>query len=329
MYLWKLKIILKEQYVKSNTVKTIFKILVLLALLNSEIVYSQAVSYVVPDTGTQGNSFPITVHGTGTEWTLSPYVIIYFDSTGVTTSGNAVTINDSTLTSTINIDGKAFVGYHKCIVADQYSNLYTKDSAFWVFLNKPVAPTLLLPLDNSVNALQNPYLLWDSNFYAVSYQIQVSVDSLFNSVNYDTVVANTPFVIRLEVLSLNTKYFWRVKAFNTLGQSPWSTVFRFRVRPTGIINLSSEIPSEYKLYNNYPNPFNPQTRIKFQIPKDGVVRVRIYDVSGKEVGEIVNNSLRAGVYEVRWNAGYLASGVYFYLLEVNGFKDVKRAVLLK
>lgn len=328
MFFWKLRIILKEHY-HNNTVKTIFKILLLTLLLNSGFAYSQAVSYVVPDTGTQGNTFPITVHGTGTEWTLSPYVVIYFDSIGVTTSGNAVTINDTTLTGNIIIDGKASTGFHKCIVADQYSNLYTKDSAFWVFLNKPVAPTLLLPLDNSVNALQNPYLLWDSNFYAVSYQIQISVDSLFNNMNYDTVVANTPFVVRLGVLSLNTKYFWRVKAFNTLGQSPWSTVFRFRVRPTGIINLSNEIPSEYKLYNNYPNPFNPQTRIKFQIPKDGVVRVRIYDVSGKEVGEVVNNSLRAGVYEVSWNAGYLASGVYFYSLESNGFKDVKRAVLLK
>lgn len=188
---------------------------------------------------------------------------------------------------------------------------------------------MLLPLDNSVNVLQNPYFLWDSNFYAVSFNIQISTDSLFGSVNYDTVVANTPFILRLGVLNLNTKYFWRVKATNSLGQSPWSTVFRFRVRTTGIVNISNEIPSEYKLFNNYPNPFNSQTKIKFQVPKEGLVRLRIYDVSGKEVGEILNNNLRGGVYETSWNAGYLSSGVYFYLLESNGFKDVKRAVLLK
>jgi len=308
--------------------KTTFKILIITILINSGLLYSQAVSYVVPDTGSQGNTFPVTIHGTGTEWTLSPYFEVFFDSIGVGTN-SIIIVNDTTLSGNIFIDGKASTGFHKCIVLDQFSNSYTKDSAFSVFLNKPVAPTLLLPLDNSVNALQNPYFLWDSNFYAVSYQIQVSTDSLFGTVNYDTTVANTPFVIRLGVLSLNTKYFWRVKAFNALGQSPWSTTFRFRVRPTGIENISGEIPTEYKLFNNYPNPFNSQTKIKFQVPKDGDVRLRIYDVSGKEVGEIVNNHLRAGIYEVSWNAGYLASGVYFYLLESNGFKDVKRAVLLK
>jgi hypothetical protein len=309
-------------------VKIILKIVLLAFLLNSGSVYSQAVSYVVPDTGTQGNTFPITVHGTGTEWTISPYYEVYFDSIGVTTH-NVQKVDDTTLNAIIVIDGKALLGYHRCIVADQFTNLYEKDSAFFVFLNKPVAPTLLLPLDNSINALQNPYFLWDTNFYAVTYEIQISTDSLFGTVNYDTVVANTPFTIRLGVLNLNTKYFWRVKATNTLGQSPWSTVFRFRVRTTGIVNISSEIPSDYKLFNNYPNPFNAQTLIKFQIPKDGVSRLRVYDISGKEVGELLNNNLKAGVYQVSWNAGYLSSGVYFYLLESNGFKDVKRAVLLK
>ena len=308
--------------------KCIFKILIITLLFNSGFLYSQAVSYVVPDTGTQGNSFPITVHGTGTEWTLSPYFNVYFDPAGVY-ANSIVTVNDTTLTGNIIIDGKSPIEFHKCLVVDQFLNFYTKDSAFWVFLNKPIAPVPLLPNNNSVNVLQNPYFLWDSNFYAVSYKIQISTDSIFNSVNYDTVVANTPFILRLGVLNLNTKYFWKLKAYNSLGESPWSTVFNFRVRTTGVINLSGEIPSEYKLFSNYPNPFNSQTKIKFQIINDGVVRLKVYDVSGKEVGDIVNHSLKTGVYEVTWNAGYLASGIYFYMLEINGFKDVKRAVLLK
>jgi hypothetical protein len=297
-------------------------------MLKTGLIYSQAVSYVLPDTGSQGITFPITVHGTGTEWTVSPYCVVFFDSTGVRTN-SIITIDDTTLSGNIVIDGNAFVGFHKCFVLDQYTNVYTKDSAFLVFLNLPMTPTPLLPLDNSVNVIQNPYFLWDSNYYAVSFNIQISTDSLFNSINFDTVIANTPFVIRLGVLNLNTKYFWRVSASNSLGQSSWLTVFRFTVKPTGIVNLSTEIPSEFKLFNNYPNPFNSQTKIKFHIHKDGVTKLRIYDVSGKEVGEIVNNHLRAGVYEVSWNAGYLSSGIYFYLLESNGFKDVKRAVLLK
>lgn len=304
------------------------QILIFITILNTGFAYSQVVSRVIPDTGKQGRMFPITVHGTGTEWTLSPYCEIYFDSIGVITN-NVVIVNDTTLTGNIIIDGKASTGFHKCIVGDQFLNYYYKDSAFRVFLNIPVTPTPLLPLNNSMNQPVTPYFLWDSNFYAVSYRIQLSTNEGFGTLTYDTTLANTPFVIRAGVLGHNTKYYWRLKAYNSLGESPWSTVFNFTVSPVSINLISGEIPKDYKLYNNYPNPFNSQTRIKFQIPKDGAVKLRIYDVSGKEIGELINDNLRTGVYEVNWNSGRLASGVYFYSIEADGYRDVKRAVVLK
>ena len=98
-----------------------FRILILIVVLNSGLVYSQEVSRVIPDTGKQGRTFPITVHGTGTEWTLSPYCEIYFDSIGVTTN-NVVIVNDTTLTGNIIIDGKASTGFHMCIVGDNFLN---------------------------------------------------------------------------------------------------------------------------------------------------------------------------------------------------------------
>lgn len=305
--------------------KLLFLILI---LLNTGLLFSQVLSRVVPDTGKQGKTFPIRVYGTGTEWTLSPYFEIFFDSIGINTN-SVVIINDTTLSGNIIIDGKASTGYHKCTVADQFSNLFSKDSAFLVFLNIPVAPTPLLPLNNSLNQPITPYFLWDSNFYAGSYRIQLSTDIGFGTITYDTTVANTPFVIRQGVLGHDVKYYWRLKAYNAMGESPWSTVFNFTVGPVGIMNISNEIPSEFKLFNNYPNPFNAQTKIKFQIPKDGIVRLRVYDVSGKEVSEIVNNNLKAGVYELNWNSGVLASGVYFYSIETTEFRDVKRAVIVK
>ncbi len=303
-------------------------IVLVLILMNTGILFSQVLSRVVPDTGRQGKTFPIRIYGTGTEWTLSPYFEVYFDSIGINTN-NVVILNDTTLSGNIIIDGKASTGYHKCTVADQFSNLFSKDSAFLVFLNIPVAPTPLLPLNNSLNQPRTPYFLWDSNFYAVNYKIQLSTDMGFGTLTYDTVVANTPFVIRQGVLGYNTKYYWRLKAYNSMGESPWSTVFNFTVMPVSINIIAGEIPAEYKLFGNYPNPFNAQTKFRFQIPKNGFVKLKVFDISGKEIESLVNGNFNAGVYEINWNAGNLSSGVYFYSIEAEGFKDVKKAVILK
>lgn len=90
----------------------------------------------------------------------------------------------------------------------------------------------------------------------------------------------------------------------------------------------SNVPKTYKLYQNYPNPFNPTTTIKYEIPKDAEVTINIYDLLGREVFSI-NEYKKAGSYEVKFDGSNLASGMYFYTLEVNGYKDTKKMVLLK
>jgi hypothetical protein len=99
--------------------------------------------------------------------------------------------------------------------------------------------------------------------------------------------------------------------------------------PLGITQKGNEIPAKYELAQNYPNPFNPTTKINFAIPKQGLVTLKVYDVLGREVANLVNEVKTAGNYIVDFDASYLASGVYFYKLEVNGFSDVKRLVLIK
>ncbi|MBX7043379.1 MAG: CHRD domain-containing protein [Ignavibacteria bacterium] len=98
-------------------------------------------------------------------------------------------------------------------------------------------------------------------------------------------------------------------------------------------NLANEvivgIPSEYSLSQNYPNPFNPSTKIDFDIPVDGIVRLAVYDLAGKEVATLVNESRTAGYYSVQYNAADLSSGMYFYSLSVNGFSSTKRMMLVK
>ena len=93
--------------------------------------------------------------------------------------------------------------------------------------------------------------------------------------------------------------------------------------------ISSVIPNTYSLNQNYPNPFNPVTRINFDIPKQGMVSLRVYDVLGREVKTLVNEVKAPGVYSVDFNGTELSSGVYFYKLESNGFTDIKKMMLIK
>jgi hypothetical protein len=94
-------------------------------------------------------------------------------------------------------------------------------------------------------------------------------------------------------------------------------------------SISTEIPDEYELGQNYPNPFNPATKINFALPKQGLVTLKIYDITSREVQTLVNEVKRAGFYSVDFNGSTLASGVYFYRIQSGNFNDTKRFVLIK
>ncbi len=97
----------------------------------------------------------------------------------------------------------------------------------------------------------------------------------------------------------------------------------------GIKNISSEIPAIYELSQNYPNPFNPATTIRFAIPKRDMVKIKVYDVLGKVVSELVNEQLNAGYYEINFNGQNLSSGLYFYRIETSGLIQTKKMLLVK
>ncbi len=103
--------------------------------------------------------------------------------------------------------------------------------------------------------------------------------------------------------------------------------------PANLENLVLEtngiIPKTYELSQNYPNPFNPVTTIKYQIPDDGLVKLIVFDVLGREVKTLVNTVQTAGVYEVRFDASSVASGVYFYRMSSGRFEDLKKMIILK
>ncbi len=89
-----------------------------------------------------------------------------------------------------------------------------------------------------------------------------------------------------------------------------------------------EIPEGYAVAN-YPNPFNPTTVINYQLPKDGMVTLKVYDVLGKEVATLVNDNRSAGYYSVEFNASNLPSGIYIYTITSNHFIQSKKMLLMK
>lgn len=101
------------------------------------------------------------------------------------------------------------------------------------------------------------------------------------------------------------------------------------ISPIGINIISTEIPDKYELEPNYPNPFNPVTKIKFDIPNPAYTKIIIYDLSGRVVANLVNEQLKPGSYSVDWDGTGFASGVYFYSLITNEFAETKRMVLIK
>ena len=102
-------------------------------------------------------------------------------------------------------------------------------------------------------------------------------------------------------------------------------------------NLNSEVnvgtPNNFSLSQNYPNPFNPSTKINYDIPFDSKVSIKIFDMTGREVSTLLNESKTAGYYSINFNAGAIASGVYFYTITASGngknFVDTKKMLLVK
>jgi len=93
--------------------------------------------------------------------------------------------------------------------------------------------------------------------------------------------------------------------------------------------ISSIVPLQFNLSQNYPNPFNPNTKIQFALPKNVFLKLIIYDVLGREVETIVNENLKAGTYEINWDATNYPCGVYYYRLQTRDFVETKKMILLK
>ena len=104
---------------------------------------------------------------------------------------------------------------------------------------------------------------------------------------------------------------------------------QFNGSPNTLEKASEATPNKFRLYGNYPNPFNPSTNIRFDLATAGRTTLTVYDALGKQITTLVDKYLPAGQYTFKWNAGQLSSGIYFYRLQTGKLSQVKRMLLVK
>ncbi|MBI5730066.1 MAG: T9SS type A sorting domain-containing protein [Ignavibacteriales bacterium] len=135
----------------------------------------------------------------------------------------------------------------------------------------------------------------------------------------------------------NDLLWYDVRAYystgNTYSDPDWTAVYgmenpNIQSQDGQFITTTTEIPTDYSIAN-YPNPFNPTTSINYQLPENGFVTIKVYDMLGKEVAVLVNENKSAGYHRVNFDASKLTSGVYVYTITANNFIQSKKMLLMK
>jgi hypothetical protein len=183
-----------------------------------------------------------------------------------------------------------------------------------------------------LDSLSNIYVTGRSERNSISYSIAtVKYDSSGNQkwlIRYD----NNIFALSSEAVKIRKdgKGNAIVLGQNQGNSSGWDIIVIKYSQLTAIQQLSNVIPKGFKLYQNYPNPFNSSTKIKYEIPLKSYIKIELFDETGKEILEMINEEHSHGEYEFKLNANNLASGIYFIRLISNEqLIDTKKLILLK
>ncbi len=197
----------------------------------------------------------------------------------------------------------------------------------------PPAPFRLVSPSGSVWIPVLQPFVWRRSFPlnpadSVSYSIEIASDSLFSTPVFLAGGIRDTFHTVPLVLEPNRRYFWRVTARTSdTTSTPSERAFSFTPLLTNV--AENDPPLSFKLEQNYPNPFNPQTVMRFQVPREAFVTLRVLDILGRQISTLVNEELSPGLHERVFHAEGMPSGVYFYRLEAAGFVQVRKMLLQK
>lgn len=246
-------------------------------------------------------------------------------------------------------------------VAKDYAgliNIFTENDNYTkLFARREANSTVIIPFTNNADAVDHIDVNWNRDYQVSYFSVVPIVYSGFSvtempiveakhtlngdcivdlsiddtnfvkldssgaiSIFYENIVEPNEGLIRDYVININGRY----------SSSTSSTNSQLRYyQNNSITNKLGTSPLEYKLYLNYPNPFNPKTVIKYDIAKNGNVRLVVYDLLGREITELVNKFVIAGTYSVEFDGTNLASGLYIYKIISGDFVEIKKMVLLK
>ena len=208
------------------------------------------------------------------------------------------------------------------------SGPFSEVRSFTTGLAVPVPPVLAYPATSPANVPLNPTFAWSPSPYADSYEIQVSLDPTFAQPDIDSSgISDTSFTVAK--LWSNRLYSWRVRGRNTVGYGNWAAGSRFRTMVVSAVQIAENMPEHYDIRAVYPNPFNPTTTVAFDVPRQGFVALRVYNLIGQEVATLVSSDLMPGAHTVIWNGQGQQSGVYFLRLTTSEGMFTRKLLLLK
>jgi hypothetical protein len=174
-------------------------------------------------------------------------------------------------------------------------------------------------------------LAWDNNEGDKDFKYYAIYRSLDSEFNPDTMSTYTYSTIdgwfNDNDVEIGNTYYYKIVAVDFAGnKSEYSEQVYALITD---VNADVEIPTVYELGQNYPNPFNPSTVINFSLPESGMVTLKVFDILGQEVAELVNEVKQAGIYTVSFDASNMTTGLYIYRIESGSFRATKKMMLVK
>jgi tetratricopeptide (TPR) repeat protein len=207
--------------------------------------------------------------------------------------------------------------YQQFIQNCQDAHEQTNDTSFANFLDDIQIPANVCATDfqNAINGLNQIILNMPNTDRAVFAEIeQIMIDNLQNISQVNKPMKTGDNYILSNVINTNKKVEQKLNSF---------------IKSLKITDNIYNNPNHYSLSANYPNPFNPSTKIDFELFKEGYITLKVYDILGNEVNTLVDEHKKPGSYSIHFNASNLPSGVYYYKMDVNGFTSTRKMLLIK